>query len=394
MHGKKLTKDKKPLKDEKPSNDKKPSKLDLWLRGITPSAAFNKSSVPPAPDYALASSWAARPEAMGKAAFAPACMPAIKPSKALVDVFYVHPTTFVGTDNWNEDITLPFGSTRASEMVSELILPGQTSVFNGSCRIYAPRYRQATLISFFAANENGRAALDLAYSDVVAAFRHYLAHENNGRPFILAGHSQGTGHLMRLLAGGFAPALKSQLIAAYLLGFKITKAAAASFAQNVTPAKGAQDTGVFIAYDTYLDGTDAKNQPDGAEHKLGDTWVQRGGETVVGINPVNWSLNTPSSISEHQGFGVVGVIEPSLLSKLYLPGPDDSVGLKATELFAPVTPGVQAYLDADGFLKISLPEQDYMNAGIFGGNYHNRDMSIFYMNLRENIRDRIASHFS
>jgi len=365
--------------------------FDLWIEGITPAGPYVTDSVPPAPDYSDAATWAATPSAPKAAAFAPEGHAAIDAAHARADVFYVYPTTFVGTRNWNADISGPASATRATEIVDHLIMPGQASLFNGTCRVFAPRYRQATLAAFFKPGPDGRAALDLAYGDVVRAFEHYIIHDNGGRPFILAGHSQGCALLMRLLAEAFDPALKPQLVAAYLLGFKVTAAAAASFAHVVTPACGPSDTGVFIAYDTFLEGTDAHQQPDHAEHWLPGGWKARAGQDVISINPANWSRSEASGVSDHAGFGVATVNNPGLLAMLYMPGPDAGVGLQATGLMGPVLPGVAVAIDGHGFLKISLPEQNFMNVGIFGGNYHNRDIALFYMDLRKNVAARVGA---
>jgi len=367
------------------------SAIDLWLNAIEPGEAFKSISNPPEPNYNEGSAWAARPENMVGASMVPEGATAIAPDYAKADVFYVHPTTYVGTANWNADISAPMADMRACEMVAELIMPGQAGVFNGCCRVFAPRYRQASLHAFFRPCESGRSALDLAYLDVVRAFQYYLENDNKGRPFILAGHSQGTSHLIRLLSEDFSLNLKPQLIAAYLIGFKVTEEKAASFAHIVRPAKAADDHGVFIAYDSFLDGVDACNQADGAEHWVPSGWRKRFGKPVFGINPVNWSATQASLKTDHKGMGIVQVNDPALLPGLFLPGPDAGVGLKAEGLKAPITPGVAAHVDESGFLKISLPEQSYVNQGIFGGNYHNQDISLFYMNLRENVETRVAS---
>jgi hypothetical protein len=372
----------------------KKSGIDLWLDGIEPKLTFSVAENPPGPDYASAHSWAACPENMGKAAFAPDDETAIDPSLAVADVFYVHPTTYVGEGNWNADVSGPMHATRADEIVAEMIMPGHASLFNGCCRIYAPRYRQANLAVFFRPGNNGRAALDLAYSDVARAFEYYITHENQGRPFFLAGHSQGCALLKRLLAVGFEPHLKDKLIAAYLLGFKVTKEAAESFSHIAVAANNESDAGVFVAYDTFLEGIDAVAQRDYAETWLPTGWQARMGKNILGINPVNWSPVERSAVGEHLGYGIVEVNDPALLPHLYLAGPDDGVGLRGEALVAPLTPGVAAKVDAHGFLKISKPSQDFMNAGVFGGNYHNKDVSLFYMNLRRNIEARVTAFVS
>lgn len=366
----------------------------MWLDGIEPKHAFSIGDAPAAPDYSQEASWAVSPAAPGNAFFAPHGEKAVNPDLAKADVFYVHPTTYVGEGNWNENISAPILETRAGEIVSELIMPGHASLFNGCCRIYAPRYRQANLAVFFRPTDSGRAALDLAYSDVERAFLYYMEHENKGRPFILAGHSQGCAMLMRLLADGFDACFKPQLIAAYLLGFRVTLDTAAIFASIVSPAERDDDTGVFIAYDTFLEGVDARGQRDNAEEWLPTGWQPRSGKPVIGHNPVNWSGQERSDAGSHLGFGIVEVNKPELLPFLYLAGDDKGRGITAEALVAPLTPGVASRVDDDGFLKISKPAQDFMNDGIFGGNYHNRDVALFYMDLRRNVEIRVRAYLS
>ncbi|MBL4788675.1 MAG: DUF3089 domain-containing protein [Kordiimonadaceae bacterium] len=370
----------------------KPNAMQLWLNAIEPKQDFDEGLVPPEPDYADAANWAARPEAMAAAAFTPKGAIAIDPADAKVDVFYVHPTTYLGTGNWNADISGDPAGTRASEIVDQWMMPEHAGLFNGCCRIYAPRYRQATLAVFYRPGQSARKALDLAYADVARAFAHYIKHDNGGRPFILAGHSQGAAQLMRLLAEGFDPALKSKLVAAYLLGFRVTQEKAESFAHIVAPAEGSADTGVFVAYDAHLEGTDPFTQSDNAEHWLPTGWKPRKGTDVIAINPVNWSRTVASAPEDHLGMAWVALSKPFLHAGLYMPGDDGGVGLKAEALEAPITPGVSVHIDEHGFLKISKPEQAAFNAGIYGGVYHTRDVSLFYMNLRQNAEDRVRAY--
>ncbi len=366
--------------------------LQLWLEAIQPNHAYTDKTPPMKPDYAECANWAAKPGKLANAAFTPEGIERTPAEDTLADVFYIHPTTYVGTGTWNA----PIGIGRADEIVDHIIMPGQASIFNGSCRIFAPRYRQATLSVFFNPNESGRAALDTAYRDVRRAFLHFIENENGGRPFFIAGHSQGCAMAMRLLAEEFSdPKLKERLVAAYLIGFKVTDEKAAEMAHVVTRAESADSTGVFVAYDTFLEGTDALNQPDFAEHSGKNGWYKRGGKPVQATNPLNWKADsTKASADEHRGICVPMVNDPSLLPRLYAAGPDAPCGLKCEGLMGPLTPGVSAQLDEHGYLKISKPVQAPLNAGIFGGNYHNLDMALFYMNLRENIAVRLDAYLN
>ncbi|UTW59908.1 DUF3089 domain-containing protein [Kordiimonas sp. SCSIO 12603] len=365
------------------------SSLQLWLEAIHPNHTFDEKTPPLEPDYTDDDMWAAKPGKLGNAALTPEGIERTNAEDTLADVFYIHPTTYVGTRTWNAAI----GGNRADEVVDHVIMPGQASIFNGSCRIFAPRYRQATLSVFFNPSESGRAALDLAFRDVRRAFKHFIDVENGGRPFFIAGHSQGCAMAMRLLAEEFDdPALKERFIAAYLIGFKVTDENVKDMAHIAAPATAADDTGVFVAYDTFLEGTDALHQPDAAEHWAKSGWFRRAATPVKAINPLNWKADgAHADKSLHKGICTPVPNDMNLLPKLYAAGADTPLGLKCSGLIGPMLPGTDAQLDEHGFLKISKPEQAPLNAGIFGGNYHNLDMALFYMNLRENIAARLET---
>ena len=176
---------------------------DWALAQTVPSRAFAEVAPPPAPDYATPAAWAARPDDPGTAALVPegvvdiAMMPR-------ADVFFIHPTTYGispgehgGRDAlyWNAPIDDPV----AGDRIDHGILKYQASAFNLAGRIHAPHYRQATFGVFFDTSDARRRALSLAYQDVERAFDRYIAHDNAGRPFILAGHSQGALHALLLL---------------------------------------------------------------------------------------------------------------------------------------------------------------------------------------------------
>ncbi|MCW3125935.1 MAG: hypothetical protein JWO03_1593, partial [Bacteroidetes bacterium] len=157
---------------------------------------FDSMPAPPAPDYALAQNWAALPFHKDAADLVPQGIESVADSLKQIDVFYIHPTTYNHGTTWNADVN----DAAQNKIVDNRPVKYQATAWNGTCRVYAPRYRQAVLQSFFGPDKaSGPKALDLAYMDVKRAFEYYLAHYNNGRPIVIASHSQGSYHARRLL---------------------------------------------------------------------------------------------------------------------------------------------------------------------------------------------------
>ena len=117
--------------------------------------------------------------------------------------------------SWNQ----PLDDHQANVFLNELVLPSQAGVFNTCCKVYAPKYRQATIASYFYPHSDGKKALELAYQDVKTAFEYFIEHHNQDRPFILAGHSQGADHANRILQEVLTDEmLSTKLVAAYTIG--------------------------------------------------------------------------------------------------------------------------------------------------------------------------------
>jgi hypothetical protein len=138
------------------------------------------------------------------------------PKKPPLDCFYVYPTVS-GQSTINADKSID------PEQIA--IARYQAARFSNDCRVFAPVYRQLTLAAIFTTSSEGQAdAIRLAYSDVRAAWRDYLANYNHGRPFVLIGHSQGAGMLTGLLRKQIEPHAKvvDRMVSALLLGGNVT----------------------------------------------------------------------------------------------------------------------------------------------------------------------------
>jgi hypothetical protein len=162
-----------------------------------PDHDFDLARAAPAPDYASESSWAALLSKADEADLIPAGVgDREEQQNAAADVFFIHPTGYLRGASWNSPIDLE----SATEENTRRMLANQAIAFSGCYRVYAPRYREASIFAFFDGDgRNGFPALDLAYRDVLRAFDHFIERKSDGRPFIIASHSQGAIHAQRLL---------------------------------------------------------------------------------------------------------------------------------------------------------------------------------------------------
>ncbi|MEO0325468.1 MAG: DUF3089 domain-containing protein, partial [Myxococcota bacterium] len=124
------------------------------------------------------------------------------------DCFYVYPT--VSDDEGDYSDLVPDAEIGVTFL--------QAARYGELCELYAPLYRQVT-VAALPRSVADSTLLDTAYADVLGAFVQYLA-ERPGRPFLLLGHSQGSGLLARLLQEEIetSPALSERLVAAHLIG--------------------------------------------------------------------------------------------------------------------------------------------------------------------------------
>jgi len=173
---------------------------DLVSTALDPKVPFQTYEPPPGPDYSKSAAWYLRP----------------KPGGDLrADVFFVAPTTYDGGRNWNARLN----ARKANRQFETVMAPNYVGPFVSVGRVFAPRYRQASLYSLTTLREDAREARQFAYGDVRDAFRWYVDQDNGGRPFIIVGVEQGGTLASRLLSEEVArdPVLQSRLVAAYLI---------------------------------------------------------------------------------------------------------------------------------------------------------------------------------
>ena len=366
--------------------------LKNFATQIKPDGDFVKENLPMSPDYSNLDCWAAHPEKESKARFVPEGIEPTSREDFKADVFFLHPTSYFG-QTWNAAIDHPF----ASEMIDEMIMPGQASVFNSCCQIYAPRYRQATFYSFLYPSENSRRALELAYEDVATAFDFFIKNRNPERPFFIGSHSQGTCHAIRLLEEKIEnSSLLKKMVAAYTIGFQFPKEKFGTVFQNLHPCQSPTDTQCVIAYDTYLESGKPMRKIERTENWFSTSngkgeWRKRNTSTPLGINPLNWTMSTKKVAADKNQGAVISNMKNSRAGiKWESFASDAKIGLNTLGLTSPFKEEVSAQLRADGFLYISKPEHRVFSSMLLpGGNYHNYDYALFYMNLRENVKERL-----
>lgn len=336
-----------------------------WL--FQPKHGWDVALKAPAPDYTHDDAWAALPSRAGLARLVPAGV-SPGPSDPPVDVFFVHPTGYMSGEDWNS----PLNKEGVAEQNTQWMLANQASAFNGCCAIYAPRYREASIFTYFTASPDiFKKTMDLAYGDVDRAFSYFLAHYSHGRPFILASHSQGTGHAFRLIKERIdGTPLADRMVAAYLIGGDITDKRVDAL-KTVHACNGPVDFHCVIHWATWGDGGSPRTS----------------GDKLLCVNPLTWKRDggmAPKSL--HQG----GV--PPTGRFQFRPWSD----APGTVAFGPLKSAVRTWTWAEcrhGILTVAAQDEGPF-AGLDLGrrNYHGLDYPLFHMDIRENAPVRVAAY--
>ncbi|MFY0562874.1 DUF3089 domain-containing protein [Archangium lansingense] len=338
----------------------------IYLWSVTPRTPFSEARPPTPPDYTQPSAWSALPELKDLADTVPPSSPGVDQSQAPVDVFYIHPTTYIGGE-WNGPIDDAALNT-ATDRVATLI---QASAFNACCAIYAPRYRQANMTAFTSQGKDGLAAVDFAYQDVAAAFRYWREKYNHGRPFILAAHSQGTVMARRLLREAVSGTpVRNQLVAAYLIGMPMSEGNLRQTLPDIPFCDSPEQTGCLISWNARSPGYTERIQ---VRNVVADTASEVG--PTLCVNPLTWRHDTEAAPRERN---------------------EGAVFLEATP--PQVMPGLTGAQCKEGKLEVVLGGElprDFMSRlldrAMGEGNHHPVEYQLFYMNIRRNASERVAA---
>jgi len=325
-------------------------------------------------DYSLAQSWDAMPGIQSPAVLTPVGSGLSNlESSAKVDVFYIHPTTYTGHDFVN----VPIDEPNSSETLA-WVLKAQATPFNAIGRIFAPRYRQIALYVYDGSEDDLQAPLDFAFEDVRQAFRYYLDKLNHGRPFIIAGHSQGTNHAHRLLLEEvIGKPWADRFVAAWIPGMPIPRAMLDSSAGGGLAACSApRQIACTAIWQTFGEGftqfadwlrAQVYWNPDRRR------WlVPTVDQLLFSVNPLTWDESAE--------------IAPASLNVGAVP-----FGIAETN-FQGIYPSLVAAQNRQGYLIASpdLPAKLF-RVGLMGDplNYHIYDFNLFWMNVRNNARERV-----
>ena len=275
------------------------------------------------------------------------------------DVFFIAPSVFGGKGgSYLMDLNNEKGR---NNFVGAINM--EKGIYDKNTRFYAPFYRQAGYNVYGLPEKEAEPLKQSAYADIKDAFIYYLEHLNDGRPFILAGFSQGADMAIRLMKDFFGEeSLQKKLVACYAIGWRLTEEETNIWPQ-IRPAQGETDIGVIVTFNTEAE-------------KVTESAFIPSGMKSLSINPLNWktdgemaekTLNQGACFTNYEG-----------------------------EIQEEIPALTGAYLDTErGALKVTDIDPEVYNATIpilSPGVYHLYDYQFFYRNLQQNVQDRIQAY--
>ena len=300
---------------------------------------------PPAPDYSELHSWASHPQKHDAGDSIPESLRKSYSYDSTVDVFFIHPTTYLRKEN--DQMNADINNETLNRRTDTRTILNQASAFN-EYRVFAPRYRQANYSAYLSFNSGYQQVFDTAYDDIKNAFQYYLDHWNNGHPFFIASHSQGSQHAVRLIKEMIeGTPLEKRMIAAYVIGIPPIKN------PNLkTPScSDSTQTGCYIAWNTFTE--EFRNQ----FNFLGRTELKT-------VNPLTWTNSEAVAKSNlHKGAIV-----------------KDFNDVKTHALSARIKDG-KLVIESES---IDLPDRIE--------NLHVLDINLFYVDIRDNLRSRVKAY--
>lgn len=339
---------------------------ELMRFALVPKVEFREVPMPQGANYERADLWIARPDIPDNPAlwvpegFQPTAAPQ-------ASVFFIHPTSFLERSAWNAPI-----DDAESQQRARLFVRSQASAFNGAGAIWAPKYRQATFGAFLTTADNARQALDFAYRDVLAAYQVFLAQAPADRPIILAAHSQGSLHLMRLLQERVRGAPEANRIAAaYVIGWPVSEMADLP-AMPLPACERPDQAGCLISYQSFSEPADFSQVTDVYDASTGPGGVSRNGTPMLCTNPLTGTRGGTAGREAN-----LGTLVPN----------DDFSEAQFGRGLVPARCGER------GFLLVG-PNDALPDMGPYalpGNNYHVYDYALFWANIRADAERRLTA---
>jgi hypothetical protein len=348
---------------------------EAFLAYNTPAGEFDPADAVAAPDYSDPVNWSALPDRSDPADLVPAGIDVHAQGQQPIDTFFIHPTGYLRAASW----TSPMDPNSGTEENTLWMMANQASAYNGCCNVYAPRYREATIFSYFGPLADRKAVLGFAYQDVKSAFEYYLAHYNQGRPFIIAGHSQGSHHALRLLRDVVDTSeLHERMVAAYLIGAIIIPVSPAWFASmsHISACQSADDLHCVVHWDTMPEGAPAMERP----------------EDSLCTNPLSWQVNEEMA-GAHLNEGAV--VPEGTFNAAFGRGDDDPIQQVFESLGEPLKEQTWAQCKDSSLYVRSQDGTEFeaMGSGNLGS-YHGLDYALFYMNIHNNAKLRSSRYLA
>ncbi len=352
-----------------------------YARMIAPDYAFGSRPLPAAPDYTLRSNWSAWPSPSSPAERLPDGLKPTSQDSRLASAFFLHPTTFSGTEDWVQ----PLDHEETRRETDRGATSIQASVFNDCCRVYAPRYRQSIVSEYHGEDLLGQIS-DIGYQDTRAAFYHFLAKIGPNEPIIVASHSQGTFHLIRLIEEEIdSTPLMERLVAAYAIGNSLPQSLVDESYRDIEVCSAPTQTGCFITWDAH----EADKIPSHWSNQE-EQYVWNGRDYSgfdpgprICVNPITWRTDgKPSGKRDHLG-------------ALTIEAGYSSVDASLGEL---VSGTVSAYCGDEStrrwlFVNGDRDEKLKLRGfwSVFMRNLHGLDFSLFWGNIRNNATTRVQA---
>jgi len=331
---------------------------------MVPSTDFVEVPRPAGSSYTDPNLWIARPGiANDPSQWRPTNAAPPPPPRA--SIFFVHPTSFLDSSAWNAPLDHGESQWRAG-----LFVRSQSSAFNQVGQIWAPKYRQATFGAFLTEETNARRALDFAYRDVLAAYEQFLKEAPADRPIILAGHSQGSLHLLRLLQERIKGAPEQRRIAAaYLIGWPLSTSADLP-ELPLPPCTSAGQAGCILSWLSFGEPADPALIIDTWDGTQGLNGQPRRGTPILCVNPLTGNAGGGAPPEANLG---------TLIPNEDLTDATFEIGR------------VPARCDGRGLLLIGTNPPDMGDFVLPGNNYHVYDYTLFWTNLRADVEARLAT---